>query len=382
MCWQFINIHNLNSTKMALECFENIIGITETDCSCLVSRLGTAQIGGQPWYKVSKSGLFLDRLPGIIGISGVDASTPCDNELAKFYQTAVKDAVRFMHDDLVTGLLKKFKQIKLAYSGKACSTDYGMTESLSSSYAGVLVRTKGMKGGSLVVNTIYAMFNTTVAELTIKVYRALASNQTPDLINAEFIEDLVISTQADTVKSNLLATPKSYPLCEEGYDYFFVYSTAGINPKNNSISCGCGAGEAQLNEYARFYGITGNDLTKVPAFSQDGYAKGLAFDLAIGCDTSRVACDLYQRYQDFTIVMSHAVRFKAAEIVHELILNSDDINRFTMMNREYLWGKRNHFRSEYNDRIEWMVENADLANYECWTCNSNTKGVHKGGILA
>jgi hypothetical protein len=377
MLWQFTSTHNLNSTNMALECFDNIIGISETTCTCLTAKLGTATIGSVPWYKVSKSGLFLDRLPGIIGITGVDANTPCDAELASFYQTAVKDAIKLMHDDLVTGLLKKFRQVKLAYSGKACSTDYAVTEVLSSSYAGVMVRTAAMKGGSLVLNTIYAMFDSTVASHTIKVYRALANSK-----NFEHIEDLIIGTQANALKPNLLASPKSFPLCEEGYDYYFIYDTTGINPKNNTISCGCGSGEAQLNEYARFYGITGNDLTQVTSFGQDGYAKGLAFDLSVGCDTSRVACDLFQRYQDFTIVMSHAVRFKAGEIVHELILNSDDINRFTMMNREYLWGKRNHFRSEYNDRIEWMIETADLNNYDCFTCNNNTKKVHKGGILA
>ena len=361
---------------MALECFNNIIGVSETNCSCLTSKFGSEKINNVPWYKVSKSGLFLNDLPGIIGISGTDANTDCDDDLATFYQRAIKNATRMMHDDLVTGLLKKFKQIKLAYSGKACSTDYGVTETLSNSYAGVMARTTGMKGGSLVLNTIYAMFDTTVAELTIKVYRALRNSK-----NFEHVEDIVISTEANALKPNLLRSPKSYPLCEEGYDYYFLYDTTGINPKNNQISCGCGAGEAQLNEYARFYGIKGNDLAQITSFSQDGYSKGLAFDLSVGCDTSRVACDLYQRYQDFTIVMAHAVRFKAGELVHELVLNSDDINRYTMMNREYLWGKRNHFRSEYNDRIEWMVETADLSNYDCFTCNNNTHGVHRGGIL-
>lgn len=362
---------------MSLQCFDNIIGITQSDCECLVTPLGAEKINNVPWYKVSKSGLYLDALPGIIGIKAVDASTQCDDELAQFYQRAVKDSVKYMHDDLVTGLLKKFKQVKLAYSGKALGTDYQTNETLTTDYAGVKIKTAGMKGGSLVINIIYTLFDTTHNTFVIKVYRALSGSK-----NLEYIENITVKTEANKLTPTLMDAPKTYPLCEEGYDYYFVYESIGSNPKNNSVSCGCGNSEAQLNEYARFYGIKGNNLSDLSSFAVDGYAKGIAFDLSIGCDTSAVVCDLYKRYQDFTIVMSHAVRFKAGEIVHELILNSDDINRYTMMNREYLWGKRNHFRTEYNDRIEWMVENADLNNYDCYMCNNNTKRVHKGGILA
>lgn len=361
---------------MSLECLENIIGVTETDCECLTTKLGDKKVNNVPWYKISRSGLFLDRLPGIIGIKGSDAATPCDDELAVFYETAIKDAVKCMHNDLVTGLLRKFRQIKLAYSGQALSTSYQVNHPLSGNYAGVCIRTAGMKGGSLNINVIYAMFEQTVEEFTIKVYRAFRGSDA-----LEHLDDIAVSTLANAIKPTVLSEPKSYPLCEQGYDYYFLYEAPEFSPKDNTIACGCGSSEAHLNEYAQFNGVEG-DISSPHAFATDSYGKGLAFDLSIGCDTGAVVCDLYRRFQDFNIVMSHAARFKAGEIVQELVLNSDDINRYTMMNREYLWGKRNHFRAEYNDRIEWMIETADLSNYDCFICNGNTRNVHKGGILA
>lgn len=361
---------------MGLQCFDNIIGITESTCTCLTEGLGNEQINDIPWYKVSKSGLFLDRLPGIVDIRGVGSSTPCDDEVAKFYKDAIKDAIKAMHDDMVAGLLKKFKQVKLAYSGKALSTDYTTNDiNVTQSYAGVMMRTERMKGGSLQINNIFALFDSSF-ELIIKVYRAIRDSK-----NFEFIEDITgISAEANKLKSNVLATPKIYPLCEEGYDYYFVYQRGSARPKNNPVDCGCGNSQAQLREYANFYGIVGHDLETVTSFQQRSNASGLAFDLAIGCDTSAVVCDLYKNYQDFKVVMSHAVRYKAGELVQEMVANSGEVNRHTMLNKEHIWGKRNHFRSEYADRIMWMVENANLQEYECYICNNKTLNIRRSGI--
>lgn len=360
---------------MGLQCFDNIIGITESTCECLTVGLGNEEINSVLWYKVSKSGLYLDRLPGIVDIKGVNSSTPCDDQVATFYKDAIKDAIKFMHDDMVAGLLKKFKQVKLAYSGKALSTDYTIDDAITQDYAGVMIRTEGMKGGSLQINNIFTMFNST-GTITLKVYRGLHNSD-----NIEFVEDITaVATEANKIKPNILANPKIYPLCEEGYDYYFVYQRGEMRPKNNPVDCGCGNSQNQLREYANFWGIVGNDLNNITNFQQRANASGLAFDLAIGCDTSAVVCDLYKHYQDFKVVMSHAVRFKAGELVQEAVANSGEVNRLTMLNKEHIWGKRNHFRSEYADRIMWMVENANLQEYECYICNNKTLNIRRAGI--
>lgn len=362
---------------MSLNCFDYIIGVTESTCTCLTTGLGTDKVGDEIWYKISKSGLFLDRLPGIVEIRGIDAASPCNNEVATFYKTAIKDAIKEMHDDLVAGLLKKFKQVKLAYSGKALSTDYSGNDVNVSKYAGVRIRTSGMKGGSLQINNIFTMFANT-GTITIKVYRAITGSD-----NIEHVEDITgITTESNKVKPNVLATPKSYPLCEEGYDYFFLYDTTDMIPKNNPLDCGCGNSQAQLKAYAEFLGVTGSDLNGIADFTQRSNAHGLAFDLAIGCDTSAVVCDLYTNFQDFKVVMSHAVRFKAGELVQEMVANSGQVNRYTLLAKEHIWGKRNHFRTEYADRIMWMVENANLEEYECYLCNNKTLNIRKAGILS
>lgn len=362
---------------MALECFEYIIGVTESNCACLVEGLGNEKVNDVLWYKISKSGLFLDRLPGIVDIKGINGSTPCDNEVAIFYKDAIKDAIKEMHDDLVAGLLKKFKQIKLAYSGKALSTDYSSNDVITEQYAGVMIKTAGMKGGSLQINNIFTMFAET-GTITIKVYRALSDSK-----NVEFVGDITgINIEANKVTPNILTSPKSYPLCEEGYDYYFIYDSTNVTPKNNPLDCGCGNSQAQLKAYADFAGVIGNDLNNVAGFQHRSNASGLAFDIAIGCDTSAVVCDLYKNYQDFKLVMSHAVRFKAGELVQESVANSGEVNRYTLLHKEHIWGKRNHFRSEYADRIMWMVENANLEEYECYVCTNKTLSIRKGGILS
>jgi hypothetical protein len=128
-----------------------------------------------------------------------------------------------------------------------------------------------------------------------------------------------------------------------------------------------------------FSGVAGDDLNSLPYFTNYLSGLGLSMEVDAGCDASSIICTMFNDDIAARTAMAYAARYKAGELVHEYILKSNNINRYTMSNREFLWGKRNHFRKEYNDRVTWLSQTADINSIDCYVCND--KRIGNGGIL-
>lgn len=357
---------------MALDCLKDIIGLTRSECACAVNNLGDQP--EENWYKKSESGLFLDELPGIVGIKGVEESSECEGQLATWYQNSIETAKMQMQDDVIVGLTQRFRQAQKTYIGKAAGTVYSMNENFVSAFAGVQFATRSLRGGKLKIKKIYAMFAVPPTEFV--VYRRDYLTQV-----LEFVQDIVITPiTPNAVHAISLETPLQLNL--DSYEYFLMYDAAGISAKNNSTSCGCGSTETLLKKYTEIVGVTGSDLADFGTWSRSNTAHGLAFDIEIGCTADNILCQLFESDMAYQRVMAYTVQFKAGELVMEKVANSGEINRYTMTGNEYLWGKRNHFRKEYIDRINWMVEKVDIGSFtDCYVCDQVHKKINKTGLL-
>jgi hypothetical protein len=358
---------------MPLECLDYIIGLSRSECPCITDKIDNVPVD---WFKKSTSGLFLDELPGIVGIKSVEASQQCAEELTTFYKQAIETSKTTLRDDFIIGLTQRFRQAQKTYIGKGGGQEFTANEVLAGvNYAGVHLRNDWMRGGSIKLKSIYCMFAAPPLEL--KVYRMAC--QTFVLEELQTITPIPAIT-ANTVHQVQLASP--IELSMDGYEYFVLYNAAGVVPKNNSVSCGCGAIERLLLQYLRLEGVVGSDLSAFNSWQIASSAHGLAFDLEVGCDASNILCELFASDMAYQAVIANSIRFKAAELVMEKVLASENINRYTMLDREYLWGKRNNFRKEYLDRVTWMVETVDISSFtDCYVCNTNQKLINKSGLL-
>ena len=79
-------------------------------------------------------------------------------------------------------------------------------------------------------------------------------------------------------------------------------------------------------------------------------------------------CAEYKATEAIAVTMAHAVRFKAGYLLIEEVLKSPDVNRFTTMDRTYLWGKRNHFDKDNMNRIAYLTETIDVYAFNCFVC--------------
>jgi hypothetical protein len=197
----------------------------------------------------------------------------------------------------------------------------------------------------------------------------------------EFVQTIPVNFTNNALSLATLATPIEVDL--DGYDYALVYNNAGIIPKNNTTSCGCGSSEMTMKRYITLVGVNGSDLNALNTWTQTIFGNGLAMVIDTGCFADNILCELHESAEVMKRVIGHCIRFKAGELVVEKVQNSDRINRQVMIDREYFWGKRNHFRKEYNDRIDWIVETVDLSTFtDCFTCNhGGNKTVANASIL-
>ena len=94
-------------------------------------------------------------------------------------------------------------------------------------------------------------------------------------------------------------------------------------------------------------------------------------DVQIKCETGTLICREYDGNDAIALVTAFAIQYKAGELVIENVMNSGEVNRFTMLRNEQLWGKRNHFRKEYFDRIDYLSKVIDVSSSDCFICRSD-----------
>jgi hypothetical protein len=354
-------------------CLNNIIGLTRTTAEVYTENLGASPEAG--WYTKSESGLYLDELPGIPSIKTLEQSLEDMTELPKWYQEAIETAKTELSDALMIGIATRFRQAHKNYIGDAGGKAYSADNPLSGTYGGLCIRTNGMRGGRLKIKGIYGVFQT--PPTSISIYRIERQSQVMELV-----ETIAVTFTANTLSLHTLPTAKSFDL--DGYDYALVYSNAGVVPKNNLTACGCGSSETQMKRYINLVGINGTDLNQLNTWAQTGNGNGLALNIETGCFADNVLCELYESADVMVRVIAHCIQFKAGELVVERVQNSDRINRSVMIDREYYWGKRNHFRKEFSDRVAWIVETVDMTSFtDCFTCNQGgSKKVAKSSILS
>jgi hypothetical protein len=91
-------------------------------------------------------------------------------------------------------------------------------------------------------------------------------------------------------------------------------------------------------------------------------------------------CREYSEDDAVAVVMGYATWYKAGELLIEDVLKQPDVNRYTTMAREYLWGKRNHFRKEYENRIIYLAAVIDVMASNCYVCREQVNQPFFSGI--
>lgn len=344
-----------------MNCLDNIIGLSETTCTCFEPL--------PAGYNTSASGIFLDRLQGL-ELETLKAADDCARGglWDRMFQ-AVADSKKQFIADMLGCVAHNYKSKRDVFAGLLGQTTFQSSLALTTNYAGVKGRMQNIKGAFLNVKQIGVLINAT-APVTVEVW----SNEN----DGTLVDSFTINAVANTLTYGAISPdPLTLPMWSNNrsnLNYYFIYQLDGsFQPLNNKKDCGCGNVDKSYLEWIDYIGVKGASTSAVDSFTDtQKEMNGLVLDVEMKCKTSEIICSderpLDFEDDGFAMNMAYAIRFKAGEILIDSILSSVNINRFTLMNREALYGKRNHYRVEYEKWVAFMCENPNIEYNDCLEC--------------
>lgn len=360
-----------------LSCLNNIIGITNSSCPCLVGSLTDNEKAAM---SASTSGLYTDNLEGGIHLKSLSDIDMCKN----FYDIAMgakASAIQRASNDIILMLNQKFGKNKDVYVGGIGTRTFTMPFGMTRRWGGLRLSAKELSDGVITVNKIELAF-TAALNVDVHIIRAKVGAET-----GEVIQTVTIPTQALAFGNYVLPTPLKLPLRigNYAYEYYFVFDKSlygGALPMNNQCSCNCGELERRLRSYVYVDGVGMDNIAQLQNKGIDSVGYGIVIDADIRCNNQGFICREFDENDAVSITIAHAVLYKTGEFIIEEVLKSPEVNRITMMAREYLWGKRNHFRAEYDARIKYLGSDGviDINKTDCFICKNDD--LFYSGILA
>lgn len=342
-------------------CFDNIIGITRTECECFSEDFNEDA-------NVSESGLYMDELAEApFKLSSIKVGTTLCEQLRTKMEKARSAAITAFKEELFKKLATIYTQSAQPFTGLIGSHSYTKNLPVGTTYAGMMLTSYRMLGATLKISQIDTYFAQT-ATFDIRIY-----------LNDTLIETIPVSSIANSKKSNVLPTPVELPLTDnygEPYQYKIVYATSGLTPKDNTVSCGCGGNETKLDKFFRRQGITTNDIETV---STTSYSYGLNILSTVRCGTDDIICAAYESSEFVKAVTSASIQRKSVEFLIADLLASKVIDRETMVNREVMGVNAAKLHNKFKNDIQWLADNIEVKG-NCFACNPGVKHIALGGI--
>ena len=336
-----------------------------------------------PAYNVSKSGLYLaDLLPeeDLVGLQS------CDETIWTLYQKARTIAIKQFTADLNIALQRRFRTRVGHWAGWIGDKSGSTRLSTSAQYAGLRIRTNGMRSGFLKISGISTFFQQ-AGTLAIMIYDGDGNVVTPS-----FNVSTATGTKATT------AVDITLPLLDDGastQDYFLVYEYDSNNKGSlNKVACGCGGDNFKPTFNVDTYQLSGrqmpagskhawhnyvtiggwegdsvSDFSDAPA-EMSQYMNGLVLKVEVGCDLAAGLCSMVEGFGSNPYAMSAAtaIQLYAAEWLVRRRLTSPQPNRNNAVNREALEAEANRWAGQYAEIMTYLSANVPETANDCLEC--------------
>lgn len=369
-----------------MDCLRTLVGLSDQDCTCYNTDKPTD-------WNTASSGLFItDELP----LNFVGSAVDCVQGgvwdiLEKARNRALKDVVRDYMASLYMYKSQRFTPYPVSDTSNekrigAFKHNGSFAFSSLAGVAGVMFYPRKIKGGRAVLRGFDLKLDNLVGQ---KIEIFVASNYSGEIFsttvnytsNDEFINipfDEPIVLEFDNVDRDL--------------KYFIGYEIVGsARYANNEIIGGCcGQTGPTYNPFLTYfehnqqiYGFeaTSKNVSDLDTpLSQNGYARGMRLDMSLTCDPVAWFCGLSANPTDITqngansegirfgMVLADLIRAKAIEHAGKRILQSENINRITLLSAESVLETINQQAEMYQKGIAYMARETPLWANDCLTC--------------
>jgi hypothetical protein len=381
LCGAGFFIIHLRKHLTIMDCITDIIGVTNNASIPFYNELSEEM---QAAIAVSNSDLFMDALPGGIDLMAIDTQESMEFALQSALD-AKTEAQKSLKADLLLAINSRFQPAKIKFNGQVGQRSVSGVLHTSGQYQGQRYRMIEAIAGNIKINAISLCLNG-AATFNVYIHKVYAKDMS---FVDEPLHTLEITTVAGSwTNATMPEGGITLPMEEDGHplEYWIFYDrneAGGLMPKNNNIRCGSCNGRdltRALNAYMTYKGVAFSDTQRLHNVTADERGHGFSVSMEVGCDTDTVVCREYDKQEAIQQMMAWATRYKAGELWIEYIFKGAQVNRVNLQNREYLWGKRNHFRKEYEDRITAIANNLTLGETNCYTCKEDK--IVKGTIYS
>jgi len=362
-----------------MQCLTEVVGVTQSDCQCVVQGLTTDDLAK---LRASKSGLFMDNLPGGVHMKALQRIDACKTFM-QFAIGARDNAIQTVENDLIVALNNQYKKDKPNFIGQIGRMSYATTLGVSRPWQGMQITPYTAGDGVIMLNRLFIVLNG-AATVTVKIFRVIVGS----VMGEEVASYPVTTTANNYIPVDIGPNPLKLPLLYQGnaVEYYVLYDLSGapgVQPKDTGINCStCNGGIQPFSNYVTVRGVQLNDTSTLNDKITDAFSHGLILDVKISCDSEALICREYDADDAVAVVMAYCVYFKAGELLIEEVLKQPDVSRYTMMAREYLWGKRNHYRAEYEQRLLYLSTAINVADSNCYVCRNTTNQPFISGIYS
>jgi hypothetical protein len=382
---------------MPTNCFENIIGLSRTECQCFDNNKPVD-------YNTSESGYYLDEIEGL-NLDMLSAIADCETgNLWELMSWSRDESIKGFKTDLLNAIMMRTKLKRVPYRGVIGDQSQSKAIDVNGDYAGLRMFCADMLSGRMRVKRIGTYF-TSGGTVNLQVYN---NEDDLPLYTNSFV------TQGMKLTWHTLATPIELPMSTETFtncEYWFLAVNNPLNkPRDNKYTCSCGSAPSYsariwntslMNwnyisdvryQWLNYVMITGTegDITSVDERLSWGTINrnyGIFLDVDFDCKVEETLCKGQINYDSNPLaqVMAVAVRYKAGQLLIEKILSTGILNRYTMSDRERLLNKKSTYQKEYNDRITYLAEQIAKpeninAISDCFSCYDES-GFAKVGLF-
>ena len=336
-------------------CFDTVIGLTREKDDCIVE-----------WdanYALSDSNLYLDELQGM-SLQVVD-STGYNPDLWEKMARAKENAITAFKSDIVQEILKYKEPIRNRFSGEIGGRNFSSLVQASTYYG--MRMFSDVKGGKFILRGLTLTLNTT-ENLDLLIYDEY-----------DLLYTIPVSSLANRPHKTSFTAVE---LDLEGNYYFLIQPTG--TPYNTKLTCGCGGyvwcfnpdtpcyrySRDKWTEWAMVAGVQGSDLTIREDWSRTKNAMGMRLHGNFTCDIFSILCNEDSDFvnNEIDLAIAWSLLYKAGEFLSNYILDSNQVNRYTLLGVEAMNENRIYYSKRYVVLIDFIASNIEDERNECLRC--------------
>jgi hypothetical protein len=380
------------------DCYGKVIGLSTTTCECLTDQAPVD-------YTNSDSTLYIDQLD--LSLQSLNGTSSCEEGgLWDIMSKSRDEAITAFRTDLLSLISTKTRSTRSQFSGVIGDAD-GIKYLLRNNYThvGLTWLAAPVRSGTFKLKRIATDLNV-ATPITLKLY-----DNTSDVP----LYTITVTPNLGQLTWHTLPNAITLPMQKPEVpflQYWLLFEPNGVvKPKDHKVSCGCGSlGRVNIwnnlspafrnlpSPIARYNwldwfilgGTHGNNLANrtESGWPVDTYVNGLLIDVEFACATNDIVCrdgvGLDYANDPNAMVIAYAVMYKAGVKLCEKILKSSNVNRYTLLDREKLYGKRDKYEKEYRDRIMYLSDQLTTTEQinlysDCLTCKPQS-GMRKSSL--